>query len=121
MAGRIPRWALLHSAIVEPYIGQAGDGPLYGPPVRLRCHIEWNHRTKRSTSQGGSRTVGDESTAWFEPAAIRYLTPESRLTVEGGRIVGGRVEGGRVAEIHSVRKRDFQAARTPNHVEVAFT
>ena len=121
MAGRIPRWALTHRVIVEPYLGATGRGPAYGPPVRLRCHIEWNHRTKRSTAQGGGRGTGDESTAWFEPDAIRYLIPESRLTVEGGRLVGGAVVGGRTTEIHSVRKRDFGAARTPNHVEVAFT
>lgn len=109
MPGSIPRWALRHEMFVEPYLGQTGNGPSYGPRVSVRCHIEDGHRTKRGSAQASGRTVGDESTAWCELAYADIVTPEARVTIFR-----------RVVEVTKVRRREFLAAATPNHLEITF-
>lgn len=107
--GEIPRWALTHQMVVEPYLGMTGSsGPQFGEPVTVRCHVEDSHRAKHSTN---GRDVGEEGgTAWCQLRHAGIVTTESRVTIFGRQV-----------EVRRVRRREFHGADTPNHLEVSFT
>lgn len=113
---RLPPHWLRHEVIVEPYLGEGGAGPLYGPPVRVRCHLAVSRRSQRS---GSDRTQGDSTTCIALPAARDLLREDARITVDG-HLARGVVQGGRVVEVLAVRERTYPGGSAPEHVELTF-
>lgn len=103
---RIPSRLLPHRITVEHYLGPGAEGPLYGPPVTVRCLL--TRGSTRVETSAGRRTV-DETTAVCEPtSAARRITAEARVTVDG-----------RLAEVVRVTDHNAPGLPTPDHVEVA--
>lgn len=103
---RLPRGFLRHTIRVEPYVGDGGRGPRYGPARDVRCHLMPTRRTIR-TPQG--RTITDASSALCQLDDADVLTPEARVTVHG-----------RVVEVEAVERNELPRGPTPNHLEVIF-
>jgi hypothetical protein len=103
---RLPAHWLRHTIIVEPYLGEGGAGPLYGPPVRVRCHLEQARESQRRSSDRAPRDstvcivgIGDADT----------VTLDARITAAG-----------RVVEVLSRKVRTYPGTPVPEHVELAF-
>jgi hypothetical protein len=99
------RW-LRHTITVEPYRGASANGPVYGSPVVVPCHLDATSATTRTTS---GRSAGDSTIAYCQLDAAAVLTPEARVTVAG-----------RVVEVVSVRRNDYPDSPVPEHLEVTF-
>lgn len=101
---RIPRKYLeQHTITVEPYFGDAGRGPTYGPAAEVKCFLDQKTRLVRDAT---GRQVTSSSTAY---CVLDTTAPvESRVTLPDGRktfvIAALRRDGGRLP--------------TPNHLEV---
>lgn len=55
----LPAEWLIHTVLVEPYGGRAGDGTeFYGAPVSVPCLVEL--RTRRVRATRTDQTTGDE-------------------------------------------------------------
>jgi hypothetical protein len=100
---RIPGWLLVHTITVEPYEGDGSKGPIYGPPVSVRCFLDEQTRAVRSP---GGDTVTSSSTAYARPGVD--APPLSRVTTAGGRIT----------KVIQLKDRAGGRLRTPDHVEI---
>lgn len=100
--GALPRWVLTHTATVEPYEGQSGTGPVYGPAEVHRCLVDYRRELVRS---GDGREVRSDAQL-FLPAGTD-VPPESRVTVDGWAATAVRV-----------LNRDGGGLPTPDHVHV---
>jgi hypothetical protein len=103
---KLPRHLLRHALVVEPYHGNSGNGPVYGPAITVPCHLVAKQSTKR---QREGRAVDDASTAWCQLDAADLLTPEARVTYAG-----------RLVEVVSVTRHELPRGPAPNHLEVTF-
>lgn len=103
MVARIPRRYLVHTITVEPRLGESSTGPVYGPPVTVRCFLDEQTRAVRSA---GGEQVTSTSTAY---ADLGTEAPAlSRVTLPGGR----------VTTVIQAKRRDGQRLGTPNHLEI---
>jgi hypothetical protein len=103
---KLPRHLLRHTLVVEPYRGNSGNGPTYGSPVTVRCHLVAKQTTRR---QREGRAIDDASTVWCQLDAAGVLTPEARVTYAG-----------RLVEVVSVTRHELPGGATPNHLELTF-
>ncbi len=101
MAG-LPSWLLLHTATIEPYLGDGGHGPQYGPPVEVPCFVEAKTRTVLDPM--GQETVS--TTTLYAPLTAD-IAERSRIT-----------SGGVIARALAVSRHDGKGLPTPDHVEV---
>lgn len=100
---RLPARYLQHAVTVEPYLGDAGHGPTYGPPTTVRCYLDQQTRLVRASD---GRQVTSSSTAY---CPLYTTAPvESRVTLPDGR---------RTYVIAALR-RDGGRLPTPSHLEV---
>lgn len=76
----IPANLLMHPITVEAYLGDAGRGPLYGPPVPVLCYLE--QKTKVVRGPDGREVTS--STRVFCNRGPTFTT-ESRVTLADGR------------------------------------
>lgn len=105
---RLPAHLLRHTLIVEPFLGQSGTGPVYGPPAPLRCHLE---SARESQRRGNDRGPGDSTLGIAQLDDADRLTLDARITHDDGRPV----------ELRSVRRRTFPRSPAPEHVEFTLT
>ncbi len=96
---------LVSTITVEPYLGQGGAVPLYGPPVDVLAYVEVKRRKIRSPN--GEEVVSG-STAYCRLATVG--PPKSRATVAG--VVG-----------FVINRTDHDAgtAPLPSHAELHLT
>lgn len=103
---RVPAHWLRHTIVVEPYLGQAGSTPVYGPPVVVRCHLEPARESQRRSTD---RAPGDTTFGIAQLDHAEVLRLDSRATYDGRRV-----------EIRSVRPRTYPRSPAPEHVEFTF-
>lgn len=96
---RIPRWLLRQTVSVERYRGSGAYGPVYDPPVDIRCRIEPKRQLVRDRE--GNEVVA-EARLFAEPTV--ELGPEDRVTWDG-----------RAYTVIEARK--VYGLREPSHVE----
>lgn len=101
--GSLPRRVFRHRIAIEPYLGDGGTGPLYGPPVSARCFLDAKVRMVRSMA---GREVTSTSTAYCPLATV--CPAESRVTLPDGR----------TALVIAALRRDGGGLPTPDHLEV---
>lgn len=107
--GTLPGRLLRHTVAVEPYAGTSGaGGPVYGPPVTLRCFLDQKTRLVRSASLS---EVTSSSTFYCRLTAIATVPAESRVTLPDGR----------TTTVIQALKRDGGGLPTPDHWEVQLT
>lgn len=100
---RLPDYLLTHEVQVEPYLGTAGHGPSYGPPVTWPAFVDATHKVVRTSA-------GEEVTA----TATVYLQADAAVGDEDRVTVAGRP-----ARVVSIARRDGRGLPTPDHLEVA--
>lgn len=100
---RIPPFLLRHKIQIEPYTGQGGNGPTYGPPVQVKCFRDDARKLVRN-AQG--EQVISSSTCYCPPGTV--APPLSRVTFDG-----------RASYVIVTNSRDSAGMPTPDHVEVA--
>jgi hypothetical protein len=103
--GAVPAFLLRHSIVVEPFLGQGGNGPTYGPAVTVRC---FRDDARRRVRDAAGEQVISETTCYCPPGTV--APPLSRVTVAG-----------RVAYVITAKVRDGGGLPTPDHLEVALT
>jgi hypothetical protein len=100
----VPGFLLRGQATIEPYAGNQGDGPSYGPPVTMPASIAGSKMiggTSSADSRAGDRAAGVQYKVIM--AAGVDIQPGYRLTVDGqqmtvrsvtnpGGPVGGHLE-----------------------------
>lgn len=99
----LPGWLLRHRITVEPYQGAGAYGPVYGPPVTVRCLLDQQTRMVRAPD--GADTVSG-TTAYCPPGTT--APPGSRLTLPDGR----------TTTVIAALSRDSAGLATPDHLEV---
>lgn len=102
---RVPRWLLRHEIVVEPYLGQGGNGPTYGPAVTVRC---FRDDARKLVRDAAGEQVVSETTCYCPPATV--APPLSRVTVAG-----------KTAYVITAKARDGGGLPTPDHLEVNLT
>lgn len=101
--GAIPAFLLVHTAIVEPYIGKSATGPVYGSPVTVRCFAD----DKRQLVRGpDAQEVTSQTTLYMRLDTVCPVG--SRVTVNG-----------RTTTALTALRRDGGGLPTPDHLEVA--
>jgi hypothetical protein len=98
----IPAWALVHTVLVEAFLGRTGTGPKYATPVEHRCLISDTAKLIRTADNR-------EITA----SVSLYLTPGTRIPLESRIDVRGRL-----TTVVDVRVREAPGLPTPDHVQV---
>lgn len=106
--GVIPGHLLRHTITIEPYQGEGGSGPVYGPGVEVRCFREDSRKLVRN--QLGEQVVS-ESQAYCLPGTV--APPKSRVTIPGSNP--------RTAFVIQAKDRDGGGLPTPDHVELVLT
>lgn len=101
----IPGFLLRHSIAIEPYAGQGGNGPTYGPSVTVRC---FRDDTRRLVRDGMGEQVVSETTVYCPLSTV--APPLSRVSVNG-----------RTAYVITAKSRDGGGLPTPDHLEIALT
>lgn len=101
----IPAHLLRHRIVVEPYLGEGGSGPLFGPPVVVKCFREDSRKLVRD--EVGEQVVS-ETQCMCLPGTV--APPKSRVQVDG-----------REAFVIAHKNRDGGGLATPDHVEVVLT
>ncbi|MGW4648043.1 hypothetical protein [Kitasatospora sp. NPDC004289] len=104
--GTVPGWLLRHQITIEPYLGDAAYGPVYGPPVTVRCLLEEKTREVRSST--GEQVISS-STAYCPPGTTG--PPSSRVTLPDGRLTS----------VIAKLDRSAPGLPTPDHVELQLT
>ncbi|MER5769554.1 hypothetical protein [Streptomyces sp. NPDC001985] len=100
---RLLRLWFRHTVVVEPYVGSGPTGPVYGPPITVRCLVDDQTRLVRSAT---GDQVTSTSTLY---ARLETVCPaKSRVTLLSGR---------RTVVIAALR-RDGGGLPTPDHLEV---
>jgi len=105
----IPGWILTAAGVdlvVEPYIGHAAHGPVYGPATRVRVVLDEARRLVRTDA--GEETVS--SATAYAPLGVE-VPVGSRVTLPSGR----------TSTVLAVHRRDGGALPVPSHVEVVLT
>ena len=74
----IPGFLLVHRATVEPYQGETGTGPSYGPPVTIKCFALDKRQMVRGTEQD---QVISQTQLYCRPGTS--IPVHSRVTVNG--------------------------------------
>lgn len=100
--GTIPAFLLQHQILIEPYLGESGNGPVYGPAVQVRCFCDDSRKLVRN--ELGEQVVS-EATAYCPPGTV--APAKSRVTHDGG-----------VSFVLVTKNRDGGSLGTPDHVEV---
>lgn len=101
---RLPGSWLTHQLTAEPYLGEAGAGPLYGPAVSVPCHLEPMRESQRRSPDRAPR----DATRAIAPLRFAdVLALDSRITVDGRRV-----------EVLTRAVRTYPG--TPEHVELTF-
>lgn len=103
----LPPFLLRHKVIVEPYLGQGGNGPTYGPAVTVRC---FRDDARRRVRDGMGEQVVSETTVYCALSTV--APPLSRVT---------GLPNGRTAYVITAKSRDGGGMPTPDHLEVALT
>lgn len=75
----IPARLLPHTVVVQPVIGDSGDGLLYGPPVEHPARVDYNRTLTRDRS--GAEAVS-EATVLLRPGT--GCDVQARLTLPDG-------------------------------------
>ena len=101
----LPASLLRHSAVIERYQGAGPAGPLFGPPVQVRCFADDQRRMIRGDN--GTEVV---STATLYCPLGTVAPPESRVSVND-----------RTATVLAAYRRDGGGLPTPDHLELALT
>ncbi|MEO6081927.1 MAG: hypothetical protein ABIQ18_02345 [Umezawaea sp.] len=101
----IPAFLLRHEVTVEPYLGEGGAGPVFGPPVTARCFREDARKLVRN--EVGEQVVS-ETTCYALPGTV--APPKSRVQV-----------GDREAFVIVSRDRNSGTPEPLDHVEVVLT
>jgi hypothetical protein len=101
----IPRFLLQHKAVIEPYEGTSAKGPLYGPPVTVRCLAIDKRKLVRGADQD---QVISETQVYCRPSVVAPV--HSRVTVFG-----------RSATVITVDNADGGFLPTPNHLTLYLT
>lgn len=99
----LPRRLLQHEVTVEPYLGDAGRGPTYGPATVVQCFLDQATRMVRAAD---GRQVTSSSTAYCPLATV--CPAESRVTLPDGR----------TTFVIAALRRDGGRLPTRNHLEV---
>jgi hypothetical protein len=99
----IPAFLLKHKVWVEPFLGNTGNGPQYGPASEVRCFVE--EKTRLVRDPGGDE-VTSSSTFYARPTAV--CPAKSRVTLPSGR---------KTTVIEAIRQ-DGGGLPTPDHLEV---
>lgn len=100
--GAIPGFLLVHTAVIEPYLGAGAHGDLFGPGVTVQCFADDKRRRVRSPS-------GDE--------VISSTTVYCLLATVAP--TGSRVQvNGRTTFVIEALRRDGGGLPTPDHLEV---
>ena len=100
---RLPRWLLRHRITVEPLTGQGPYGPVYGPPLAVRCFLDAQTRMVRDP--GGDEVVS-ATTAYCPPGTA--AAPGSRVALPDGR----------QTVVIAALDRSGGGLPTPDHLEV---
>lgn len=106
--GTIPGFLLRHTIVIEPYEGHSATGPIYGPPVTVRCFNADKRRfirSKTATGSTGSNEVIAATTSYCPPGTV--APAQSRVTVNG-----------RVTKVLQFLDHDGGGLPTPDHVEL---
>jgi hypothetical protein len=100
----LARRGLVITITVEPYLGQGGAGPLYGPPVEVEAYVEARRRLVRDTAE---RLVSS-TTVYCRLSVVAPV--KSRTTVRG-----------QTGYVLSVLEHDGGRGRLPSHRELLLT
>ena len=103
---RLPAALLRHTVLVEAPLGEGGAGPLYAPPVPLRCLVD---RGRESQRRGADRAPRDLTSIIAPIEARTVLVVDARVTLPDGERV----------EVQTVRVRDAPGLPVPEHVEAS--
>lgn len=76
----LPAMLLRQQVIVEPYLGDTGRGPVYGPAQTVPCYVEAKTRVARAPD---GREVTSTTQVFCDLGPT--ITTESRVTLPGGR------------------------------------
>lgn len=106
--GLMPRFLMVHTIVIEPYLGESGTGPVYGPAVPVMCFREDSRKLVRN--QLGEQVVS-ESQAYCDPGTVG--PPKSRVQLQGANP--------REAFVILAKERDGGGLPTPDHVELVLT
>lgn len=102
----LPGFLLRHTVVIEPYLGQGGNGASYGPAVTVRC---FRDDARRQVLNDRGEQVISEGVCYCPPGTT--APPMSRLS---------GLPNGKVTYVISSKLRDGGGLPTPDHVEVTF-
>ena len=94
----------VHTASVEPYLGQDANGPRFGAAVAVRGYLKDNRKLVLTST--GEDAVS-ESTFYTYPANASTFTSDSRVSVNG-----------RKTRVIGVKRHESGRLRLPDHLEV---
>jgi hypothetical protein len=100
--GAVPSWLLRHTAVIEPFDGSGPAGPIYGPPVTVKCF----HDAQVKLIRTGTGTELVAVTLLIAPLGT-VCPAGSRVTVNGKR-----------STVFAALRRDGGGLPTPDHLEV---
>ncbi|MFI6317281.1 hypothetical protein ACIBG8_07170 [Nonomuraea sp. NPDC050556] len=98
----LPGWLLRHTAVIKPFEGDSAYGPVYGPPVAVRCLADDERRMVRDDK--GVEVVSEITI---------YMLPGTRCP-SGSQVT----VNGRTTTVLASYTRDGGGLPTPDHVEV---
>jgi hypothetical protein len=94
-----------HKVTIEPFTGQGGNGPTYGPAVVVRCFRDDARKLVRNNM--GEQVISS-TTCFCPPGTVAPVL--SRVTFDG-----------RAAYVITTNSRDGGGLPSPDHVELALT
>lgn len=101
----VPAFLLVHTMVVEPYLGQAGAKPTYGAGVTVACFAADKRRKVRN--ELGEQIISETTVVC--PLSTN-VPPKSRVTING-----------RTAYVITTSRGDGGGLPTPDHQEVLLT
>lgn len=103
----VPPFLLRHSITIEPFLGQGGNGPTYGPAVTVKC---FRDDARKLVRDGMGQQVVSEA---------QCVCPVGTVAPPLSRVTG--LPNGRTAYVITDKLRSGGGMPTPDHVEVALT
>jgi len=94
---------LVHTVTVEPYLGEKGSGPSYGPPVPVKCLITEARKLVRDAA--GREVVSERG---FICGPGQTIKPDDMATIRGRR-----------TKVLAVGPYLFDPLPTPDNIEVS--
>lgn len=79
---RVPNEALRHRAMVEKYSSSGAKGPVFDPPVEVRCNVQFTNRLLFDTY---GREIHIDARLIFRPEAGPFPV-ESKVSLADGRV-----------------------------------